>query len=372
MGIPPFSLFELCVERNFRDRPDEPLLFAGGTSMTARELRSEVVRGASALAARAGPGGRVLMADDLTQQSVTWLFSALAAGLHVRVAPRGSDLPALASEFGAAVTLDRPGAFEPGDEALPPANGHLPDLRTAALTLDSPRGPLEHSQRSLLATALGIATFLDARPGRPWVATVPLSRWEGLASVILPLYLGSPLVLAPPGRDPEELVRAATERGAGFWFCDLDFAVMLTRDARKGVKDARRLFDAFLLSTPGMFDPDERRRVGKSFECPALTVWGMPETGPVFAAHQSWYVDESIGIPVTNVHVVPAEPRSGAPIQALWELVESAEVTVRTPGLMCGYAAGEQPGRFVDGRLRTGMLASSDANGMVYLLGEQQ
>ena len=44
---------------------------------------------------------------------------------------------------------------------------------------------------------------------------------------------------------------------------------------------------AALLSVDGPFDPDQRRRVGKALECPALTFWGMPETGPVFAAHRS-------------------------------------------------------------------------------------
>ncbi len=119
----------------------------------------------------------------------------------------------------------------------------------------------------------------------------------------------------------------------------------------------------------GPFDPDQRRRVSKALECPALTFWGMPETGPVFAAHQSWYLDESVGLPMTNAHVVPSDPRTGQPIQALWELVELAEVTVFAPSLMTGYEGHEAPERFAGHRFRTGMLASSDANGMIYLLG---
>jgi len=99
-----------------------------------------------------------------------------------------------------------------------------------------------------------------------------------------------------------------------------------------------------------------------------LTLYGLAETGPIFAAHPQWYMDESIGIPVTNAHVVPADPRNGAPIQTLWELVESAEVTVKGPALMTGYENRNDLDYLTEGRFRTGVIASSDANGMIYIL----
>jgi hypothetical protein len=105
-------------------------------------------------------------------------------------------------------------------------------------------------------------------------------------------------------------------------------------------------------------------------------VFGLAETGPVFGSHASWYLDEAVGIPLTNVHVVPADPRTGRPIPTLWELVESAMVTVSSPSVGVDPAAaggdgGEGSGglaRLADGRLMTGVIASSDPNGMVYLL----
>ncbi|MCC6382540.1 MAG: acyl--CoA ligase [Dehalococcoidia bacterium] len=366
-GIPPFSLAEICVGRNARDHAGDVALASGRTSFTAADLQSAVRAAAATLVAQAGPGGRVVLTDDLSAETVVHLLGALAAGLHVRLVPR-NRLASATAEAPGAVVVENPGAIDP--TRVPASNGHHPDLATAAVTIDGPRGPVSHTHRSLLASALNIITFLDARPGRPWAATLPLSRWEGLISVLIPLYLGSPLLLTPATGDPEEIVRTAVQHQAGYMLADLDAAALLTREAKKSVKDARRMLDAVLLATPGMFDADERRRVAKSFESPALTFWGMPETGPIFASHPSWYIDESIGIPLTNVHVVPADPRTGAPLQALWELVESAEVTVRTPGLMYTGSAGEDA-RFVDHRFRTGMIASSDANGMIYLLGEQ-
>lgn len=97
-------------------------------------------------------------------------------------------------------------------------------------------------------------------------------------------------------------------------------------------------------------------------------MFGLAETGAIFVSHPQWYLDEAVGIPMTNAHVVPSDPRNGEPIQALWELVESAEVTVKGPALMCGYEGQDCEDRFIDGRFRTGVIASSDANGMIYIL----
>jgi hypothetical protein len=71
---------------------------------------------------------------------------------------------------------------------------------------------------------------------------------------------------------------------------------------------------------------------------------------------------------MTNAHVVPVDPRSGVPVATLWELVESAMVTVWSPQLTVGYDAGAHSERFRDGRFVTGTIASSDGNGMIYLL----
>jgi acyl-coenzyme A synthetase/AMP-(fatty) acid ligase len=244
----------------------------------------------------------------------------------------------------------------------------LTELREGAIVIEGSNGLVAHSHRSLLAASISLSTFLDATPRRPWMPLIPLSRWEGLVAALTPLFMSAPLVL-PPGNDPEAIVQTISRERVGYAFADLSDGARIARDAKKAAKDARKVLEGFLLSVDGMFDPDERRRVGRSLECPALTVWGMPETGPVFASHASWYMDESVGIPITNAQVVPSDPRTGEPIQALWELVDSAEVTVWSPAVCLRTEGADQPGRWAGARFRTGMMASSDANGMVYLLG---
>ncbi|MCZ2111599.1 MAG: AMP-binding protein [Dehalococcoidia bacterium] len=350
VGIPPFSIVELCVERNARENPSAPALVADSTRLTAGELKDEVWRRAAGLGASSE--AIAIPAGVPTAESVLSFLGALAAGRHCDFTGGGQPpAPPAASADG-----------------FSPQRLSMPHLRAPAVTIAGRAGPVGHSHRSLLAAVISLGSFLEVQHGKPWMPLIGLGRWEGLLSTLAPLYFGGPLVLAPSGNDAEKTVQAITRERVGYAFADLDAAGRLTRDAKKSTKDARRVLDGFLLSVDGMFDADERRRVARAFECPALTVWGTPETGPVFASHPSWYMDESIGIPVTNAQVIPSDPRNGAPIQALWELVDSAEVTVWSPAV-CASMSGEEGGSWAENRFRTGMLASSDANGMVYLLG---
>jgi acyl-CoA synthetase (AMP-forming)/AMP-acid ligase II len=369
VGVPTFSIPEMCVDRPARDNPSAPALVAGQARLSAAGLRDEVGRTAAAIKAAAGGSPIGVLSAGASLDSVVLFLAALAAGLHVRLVPPTVDAVADAAARGG-FALDpslRGGSAEMAGKRAP----SLAELREGAIILGGESGPVVHSHRSLMAAAISLSAFLDAAPGRPWMPLIPLSRWEGILSVLTPLFLGAPVVLPPDQRDPEAVVRTITQENVGYTYADLPAAAQMARDAKKAAKDARKVLEAFLLGVDGMFDPDERRRVSRSLECPALTVWGTPATGPVFASHASWYVDESVGIPITNAHVVPADPRTGEPIQALWELVDSAEVTVWSPSLLLRTEGADDPARWAGSRFRTGMMASSDANGMIYLLGGQ-
>jgi acyl-CoA synthetase (AMP-forming)/AMP-acid ligase II len=361
VGIPPFSIPELCVDRPARDNPLAPAIIAGSTRLSAAELRDEVQRTAAGIAAAVAGDQIADLAGSVSLDSVVLLLAALAAGLHVRLlSPSENAADDVAAHGGIALDASMRG----GSAAI--AGRHAPsltELREGAIVIKGANGPVVHSHRSLLAAAISLSTFLDAVPGRPWMPLIPLSRWEGLIAVLTPLYLGAPLILPPQGGDAEATVQTIARERVGYAFADLTEGARIARDAKKAAKDARNVLDGFLLSVDGMFDPDERRRVARSLECPALTVWGM------FASHASWYMDESVGIAITNAQVVPSDPRTGEPIQALWELVDSAEVTVWSPAVCLRTEGADQPGRWAGARFRTGMKASSDANGMIYLLG---
>ena len=333
VGVPPFAVHELLVERRARRDPDGLALIGdGGERITNAELAARV-RECSEHPAQVGG----LLAEPPTVSGAVALLGALARGVPFA-------LP----------------------ETEPVSGGASPSsLSEPVLGLDARGTVAWHSQRSLVAGALSFGAFLELGADRPWLSTFPFASWEGILGLTVPLAVGAPVVLSAPG---EPALGAIAREGAGYAFTDLSSASAATRDAKREVKSARGVLAGLVLSVPGVFDADQRRRVGRLFECPALTVFGLPETGPIFCAHPSWYIDEAVGIPVTNAHVVPVDPRSGVPVATLWELVESAMVTVWSSQLCVGYDGGAHSERFRDGRFVTGVIASSDANGMIYLL----
>jgi len=333
VGVPPFSLPELLADRRARHDPDGLAVVDSGERLTNAELAAQVAE-----AAGRATDTVAMSSETPTVRGVVAFLGALAGGKQV-----------LFDESGSAGT---------GSE-------EITGLRSAAVGLSTAGTTAWHSQRGLLAGALSLGAFLQVGAERPWLSTFGLGSWEGLYGIAVPLAFGAPLVLSAAGEGGlEHIVR----EGVGIGFTDLASAYHTSREAKRDVKAVRGVLGSLLLSTGGMFDADQRRRVSKMFECPALTTFGMPETGPIFTAHQSWYIDEAIGIPMTNAHVVPVDPRSYTPVQTLWELVESAMVTVYSPMLAVGYEGGADADRFRDNRFITGVIASSDANGMIYLL----
>ena len=338
-GVPPFGIHEICLDRHLRDKADQPALI-GEETMSWTELAS---RTASSAMASTGPTG---LKGDVSVETVIGLLSALRRGQRIDL--RSDGVPVELVD----------GSIE---------TDAVPDLSTPMLSIMGSGGIVSHSHRTLLAGVISLVTFLGPDPTRPWLLSRPLDTWEGLLSLLVPLYLGAPVVLGSDV-DPEQFADSIVQHRPGYALTSIDIAARATREARRPVKKARDILDAMLLKTDGVFDPGDRQRIGKSFRCHALTFFGLAETGVILAAHPQWYLDEAVGIPITNAHVVPADPRNGSPIQTLWELVESAEVTVKGPALMNGYEDRNDSDYLVDGRFRTNVIASSDANGMIYIL----
>ncbi len=366
VGVPPYSIYELCLLRNEHLRPADTALIDSEGQLTFEQLRAEVDRRAQSLAIAAGETRKAVLPGELTRENLLELLAGLAAGVALRIVPPTGDASSVAASVSGGLIA---GHEPPAATSAIPDTGLLEPTRPC-VSINGSTAPVLHTDRSLLAMALSMATFVDADRNGPWLSTLPLSRWEGLMAALIPLYLGAPLIVPAAGSDPDSLLGLISRFQVRFAASDLDSFAYACREAKRSARDARRTLTAALLAVEGPFDPGQRRRVSKALECPALTFWGMPETGPVFAAHQSWYIDESVGLSMSNAHVVPSDPRTGQPIQALWELVEMAEVTVFSPSLMAGYDGADARERFIGNRFRTGMMASSDANGMVYLLGK--
>lgn len=363
-GIPPYSTTELCVDAHARDKPDRAALVSDAGEISFAELQRQVVGTAEALT-RTG-ASRAVLPGALSVDAVIRLLAALSAGVQTRIVGADEDLEAAAIAFKSEYNLAEL-EIVASSNSTDPAHPKSDDLKKAAVTIPGRSALVNHSHRSLLAASISLVSFLRPQRDRSWLAVLPLDRWDGLLSVLAPLFVGVPVIVASDASG-EALAETIVKYQPGTAVMDLASAVAATRDAKRAVKKARGVLDAVILSTEGLFSPGDRQRVGKSFGAAALTMFGLAETGAIFVSHPQWYLDEAVGIPLTNAHVVPSDPRNGEPIQALWELVESAEVTVKGPALMCGYEGQDCEGRFIDGRFRTGVIASSDANGMIYIL----
>jgi len=379
LGVPPFDLAEQLVLRNARHSPETTALVdQEGTRLTWSQLFDAVMGAAGAISSRVGEGQVLTLCAGPSVEGAILLLASAVSGRPTRLVP--PELLGHVSTAAALTLVDNARRPVAQGGATPVAGlselGQGPsvpsaDLSLPALAFTTPQGAgIWHSQRSLLAGGLSFGAFIGG-DSRPTVQTEPFWSWWGVTGLVTTLSAGAPLVLSEPG---EAALDCAGREGAASIAAPLSLVAGWTREAKRSVKQLRGSLSHLVLWIDGLFDADARRRVAKQFDCPALTAWGLPETGPVFASHPSWYIDESVGIPMTNAHVVPVEPRSGAPIATLWELIESARVTVYTPALALGHDAGsgsaapQRDERYSGGRFVTGSIASSDANGMIYLL----
>jgi hypothetical protein len=347
VGVPPRDPVALALARERLLGPDRIVLSDGVAALSAAELEAGV-----AAAAATAPGScplRHLYAAPSVEGALE-VLGVLAAGIPVVLAPDDEDVRAPAER---APELPPPAADGPGT-----------GLR-APLVAFPARGALAwHSPRSLLASALGLLAFLEPAPGARLALLAPPSRWDGLCALLVGLLAGTEVVLVAPGDAARELLEAGQVDWA---VASLDeaaatFAGAGGRRRRPGARDR------YLLATvEGPFDPDERRAVAAGSGLEALTLFGLPETGPVLGAHPSWYLEEAVGIPLPNQHVLPADPDTGEPLAVMWELLEQAMISVWSPALAVAGVA-RAPGVPRDERVATGVFAASDPNGMLYLL----
>ncbi|MDA8057451.1 MAG: AMP-binding protein [Actinomycetota bacterium] len=381
-GVPPVPVAALAVDGPARRRPQDAALSGDdGADLTASELAARVAATASAVRDVVSPEGAVAVAAGPGAAGVVAVLGALASGRRVALAAADDDraravLEAARPDFGlcdaeGADLLSAAGVavLEVGDEP-PTALDETPaagagSLRDERVCLSGSSGPVWHSQRSLLAGALVVPSFFEPEPGSAWLVLQSPCSWDGLAVVVGALAAGCPVVAAVAGDGAVE----ATERYQPGWItASLEDAGRTWSGGGGRRRRSQGVPGRWLVATvDGPFDPDERRSVGAAAGGGALTLFGMGEIGPVLAAHPSWFLDEPAGIPVPNMHVLPADPDTGEPIDVMWELLDHAMVSAWSPALaLSGFPPG--PGAPAGRRFATGVLAASDPNGMLYLV----
>ena len=390
LAIPGLSLDEGVVVRPARRRPDHPALALDARAISYRQLSQEVDRAAAMLRAAAGAASRVALAVSDPLEAARLLLGALkgrhvaclldpsAPGPVVRaqlesfqpglVIADEAQAGLLAPERGEGWSVVTPAEFWAGEAGPTTAAGRV-DLKAAALALVGGEGRLVyHSHSSLVAWAVSWSAFVPLTDESVVLILEPLWRWSALAVALAVLFRGGTAVLAGPDAAPE-LTATLRQYHPGYVVLRLADAERLASEGGAVLRAALResVVGAFtVVDRP--FAPRVRRRGEAVLGVPSLTVLGDAAAGPVLASHPTWYVDEAVGIPVTNVDVWPLSTISREPLPVPWEAIEYGEVGVRSPLVAVDYQEAEDRDRRVTGEwVRMGVVATMDPNGLFYL-----
>ena len=206
----------------------------------------------------------------------------------------------------------------------------------------------------------------DAEEGREVVlAAVPLSHSFGLSFMNLGLSLGARLLLVPRFKSSDVLSLIGRHRPTIFPGVPAMYVSLVNHPRVKtyALGSIRACVSGGTPLPVEVREAFERLTKGRVIEG-----YGLTEAGPVTHANPfNAPRPASIGVPLPSTDARVVDPSSGAER----EVGEIGELEVRGPQLMAGYWNRDDETRqaFRDGWLRTGDLATMDADGYFQVLG---
>lgn len=388
IATPGLSLDEGLVGRPVKRRGREVAIVSPSGVLTYDELAAEVDKSAGALLHALGDRGTrcaIAIRDPLT--ALLTFLGALRARSTVCLADPSEAAKVLARQFVAfkpdlVVVDDLDGAAsgvaaQQGIRPVASADLSAPVgrakptvrivLKAPAVAIPGAGGSLAyHSHSSMLSGALSWSTFLALADDERLLCTRPLHTWEGLYSVLPALFRGASTALVCSGST--ELVAQLERHRPTYALLPLEEAIALGAD-RVAVGELRKALRGVFVSVDRPFRVTARQRLERLLGRPVMTVYGRPDIGPALASHPSWYLEEAIGIPVTNVDVWPLNPATGRPLEVPWEAIEYAEIGVKSSMT----AVDRQPHDGGEGGVpetwwRTRLVATMDPSGFFHFL----
>lgn len=391
LAIPGIPLDDGLVSRPGRRRADHPAVIGTQEVITYRQLSAAMDQAMKGiLSFTEGKSVRLAIAMREPLDSVKVLFGALKGRCTLFLMNPSSPANELApqlDQFGPDLVITDDANFKQTVESLPKGlrvilyqelegkGANIPqpkgrqDLQapTIALTMEG-GGLVYHSHKSLLAGAVSWSSFVPLKAEDLVLGLQPLHTWEGLYSLFPVLFRGGSCLLASL-KDPDQLAEAIRSHHPGYSLLPRPEAAKLYRsDLRSVVQAFRESLHGLFISVTGPFTAAGRRRLRNLLEKPALLIYGSAESGAVLSSHPTWYLDDAVGIPITNVDVWPINPSNGNPLEVPWETIEFAEIGVKSPMIAADYQTPEERERHVrDGWSRSWIVATMDPNGLFYL-----
>lgn len=391
LAIPGLSLDDGLVTRPARRRADHPAVITYQGTLTYRQLSAEMDQAMKALLSYTeGKSARIAVTIREPLDLVKVFFGAIKGRCTLFVMNPTSPILELATQldqFSPELVITDDARLKQEIESLPleaqvilfpelegKGSGiSLPrgrqDLQAPAVVLTMEKGGLAyHSHKSLLAGAVSWSSFVPLKAEDVMLALHPLYTWEGLYSLFAVLFRGGTCILGSL-EDPERLAQAVKEHHPGYSILPRPEAAKLYGSVYSPVVQAfRENLQGLFVSVMGPFTATGRRRLRNLLNKPALLTYGSAECGVVLSSHPTWYLDDAVGIPLTNVDVWPLNPSNGNPLEVPWEAIEYGEVGVKSPMTAAHYRTAEESERHVRGGwTRTWIVATMDPNGLFYI-----
>jgi acyl-coenzyme A synthetase/AMP-(fatty) acid ligase len=378
-SMPRVSVHDRVVRRWSRRRGDAPALTAGAVTLDYGALDVRTAAVAARIGALTGISERrVAIVTSDPGAGALVLLGALRAGAHALPLDPSVDRTDALDAFGAHLVVHDRDVDAGGDvpsitltdalEAIDDAE--LPEVRhdpgRLALSLVDAGRLVHHSEVSILRAAHAFAAFFSLSQESRVQVDLPFGTWEHVVGLLAPLEAGGVAVFAARdlASDATDAVDAHTGPASLRWIDETTAARWAAGSAPRADRPAM-----LLVSVAGPFPLRARRHLRRATGGAVLTIYGTPATGPIAASAPAWHLDDPVGIPMTDVDLVPIDPRTRSVAVGPWVLLAHAGIAVKTPALAVGIEA-QDPPTIVDDTYYTGATGRIDANGMLYLLGQ--
>jgi acyl-CoA synthetase (AMP-forming)/AMP-acid ligase II len=387
LAIPGMSLDDGLVSRPCRRRADHPAVISDHGTVTYKQLSAEMDQiMMSILSSTEGKSARLALAVQQPLDFVKILLGALKARCSlflVDASLPADQLAAQLTQFGPDLmitdgikTVSVPETVKvislqelEGKGAGAALTKGRQDLQAPAIALAEENGKLVyHSHKSLLGGAVSWSSFIPLKAEDVVLGLQPLYTWEGIYSLFPILFRGGTCLLGSL-EDPDRLADTVRRHRPSYSLLPRPEAAKLYRTVYSPVVQAfRESLRGLFVSTMGPFTALGRRRLKNLLQKPALLAYGSAATGAVLSSHPTWYLDDAVGIPLTNVDVWPLNPSNGNPLDVPWETIEYAEIGIKSPMTAADYETPEERERHVRGGWsRSWIVATMDPNGLFYL-----
>jgi hypothetical protein len=337
---------------------DRTAVVTASGSLTYGDLAAGARAFGGALRARGGSGNRVAIGLSDPSQLLIAMFGAFDAGA-LAFADAGPLAAAALDAFSPALVVgDSPGQASFAEViggAQQERSGRV-DFRAPILAMAKPEGGGEvlHNHRSLVATSISLGTFYLMAEDISIVLLEPPTNWCSLAMLLGAMHRGATVWAAWTDES------CLPHDRADYVVCGWNRMGLLLEDA-VGERLSGKIGAGLVVGVEQPFSPARRMRVGRKLRADVLTLLGRSDLGPIVGSHPAWYLNDAAGIPLPNVDLRPLNPTDGEPLNIGWEVIDSAEMGVKSALAPAG-------GSLVSGWLRTGLSAQIDPTGLFFLL----